>query len=645
MAISRRFISSALRRRGSVRRLTVFVGVVIVFGLLAGVAPAADLPAQQAARPATPGPVVLQQVELQSADVGVVNTITADATKTYLWRIAKTATPDHLDLFDGATGVVSYEIVVTNTGERNVYEIKGDIAITNNGAGAVTVSAVAVDVAGVGSVAFNCERALPIAIPAGRVLGCDYTTPAPDATTRRNTVTVTLGDASTVETVDGAVFGTPDEVNETISVSDTNHAGRLGTATVAESPRTFPYSETESCAGVRWDGLEGSRTITNTATIVQTGTSATETVDIDCYKLGVKKTAVESIGDRHVWTIDKTSTVTSLELDKGERKDVGFTITVNNTRRTIDGWFVDGVITITNPAPMAAVVDVTDVLSRSGVSDVAATVNCDGDGLDVTVPAKGSKTCTYHASLPNGDARTNTATAILDRIGTRFTGTAAVDFTGVGSQDLDDYVNVYDDNGTPGISTDDVFLGRFAAGTSRSFTHTARIYYGDRCGDYVYVNTVRLVGEDTGATVQDSHRISVRIACDQKPPVVDNRGCTYGHGFWKNHLDEAAWTTVGTNTTFFLSGQSYATVIGTNSKGGNAYYILARQYIATKLNMANGATAPAGVQSAFTEATALFQKYTPSEIGAMKGNDSVRKQFIHLAGDLGNFPSGACSSK
>jgi hypothetical protein len=622
----------------------LFGAVLLAFGLLAGVAPAADLPTQ-AARPPTPGPVVAQQAALQSADVAVANTITADATKTYLWRIAKTATPDQLDLFDGATGVVKYEIVVRNTGETNTYEIIGDIAITNNGTEAVTVSAVAVDVVGVGSVAVTCERALPIEIPVGLVLGCDYTTSAPDATTRRNTVTVTLGDASTVETVDGAVFGTPDEVNKTITVSDTNHTGRLGTATVAESPKTFSYSETESCRGAVWTNLTGTRTATNTATIVETATSATETVDIDCYKLGVSKTATESIGDRHVWTIDKTSTVTSLDLDKGERKDVSFTITVSNTRRTIDGWFVDGDIVITNPAPMAAVVDVTDVLSRSGVADVAATVNCDGDGLDVSIPAKGTKTCTYHASLPNGDARTNTATVTLDGIGTRFTGTAAVDFTGVTSQDLDDYVNIYDDNGTPGTTSDDVYLGRFAAGTSRSFTHVARLYYGDRCGDYIYVNTVRLIGEDTGITVRDSHRINVDIDCDQQPTPTpdDDRGCTYGHGYWKNHLDEPAWDTLE-SATFFKSGQTYAQAIGTNSKGGNAYYILARQYITTALNKLNGATPPAGVQSAFDQATRLFNNYTPAQIGDMKGNDSIRKQFIHLAGDLGNYPGGACGS-
>ena len=643
MAYTRRLITSAFRRQGAVRRLTILGAVVLAFGLLAGVAPAADLPAQQVARPSTPGPSALLQIEQTAPDVAVVNTITADATRTYLWRIAKTATPDHLDLFDGATGAVEYEIVVRNTGETNTYEINGAISITNNGSEAVVVDSVDVDVVGVGSVAITCQRPLPVSVPADLVLGCDYTTPAPDATTRRNTVTVTLGDASTVETVDGAVFGTPAEVDKTITVSDTNHTGRLGTATVAESPKTFSYSETESCRGAEWTNLMGTRTATNTATIVETGTSATETVDIDCYKLGVRKTATESIGDRHIWTIDKTSTVTSLDLDKGERKDVSFTITVSNTRRTIDGWFVDGDIVITNPAPMAAVVDVTDVLSRSGVADVAATVNCDGDGLDVSLPAKGTKTCSYHASLPNGDSRTNTATVTLDGVGTRFTGTAAVDFVGVGSQSLDDYVNVYDDNGTPGTTSDDVFLGRFAAGTSRSFTHTARLYYGDRCGDYVYVNTVRLIGEDTGTTVRDSHRINVDIECDQKPTPDDDRGCTYGHGYWKNHLDEPAWDTLE-SATFFKSGQTYAQAIGTNSKGGNAYYILARQYITTALNKLNGATPPAGVQSAFDQATRLFNNYTPAQIGDMKGNDSIRKQFIHLAGDLGNYPGGACGS-
>ncbi len=453
-----------------------------------------------------------------------------------------------------------------------------------------------------------------------------------------------MGDAATPQTTDNAVFGSPVEVNRTVTVTDTVK-GTLQTVT-APGSQTIEYRQTENCTGAVWVGTTGTRTVTNTATVVGTTSTATETVAVNCYRLGVSKTANETVGSRHVWTIDKTAPITRLDLHKGDTQNVTFTVTVTNTKTTLAGWFVDGVITITNPAPMPAVVDVTDVLSRPAVASVNAVVNCDGDGLDVSIPAKGTRTCSYHAVLPNGDARTNTVTVTLDGIGTAFTATAAVDFTGAPtSTNLDGRVNVYDDNGTPGTATDDVLLGSItSAQAPYTFTRTVKLGFGELCGAQTYVNTARLIGEDTGAIVQDGHRIDVAIACEQKASEVDNRGCTYGHGFWKNHLDETAWATVGTNTAFFKSGQTYATVIGMNSKGGNAYYILARQYIATKLNMANGATAPGGVQSAFNEATALFNKYTPAEIGAMKGNDEIRKQFIHLAGDLGNFPSGACSS-
>ena len=69
-------------------------------------------------------------------------------------------------------------------------------------------------------------------------------------------------------------------------------------------------------------------------------------------------------------------------------------------------------ITITNPHPTEdAEANVTDTVSP----DIAADVDCNGDeagnGLPVTIPAGDSVECTYSASLPDGEDRTNTATA------------------------------------------------------------------------------------------------------------------------------------------------------------------------------------------------------------------------------------------
>jgi hypothetical protein len=73
---------------------------------------------------------------------------------------------------------------------------------------------------------------------------------------------------------------------------------------------------------------------------------------------------------------------------------------------------------------------------------------------------------------------------------------------------------------------------------------------------------------------------------------------------------------------------------------GNAYYQLAHQYAATQLNIYNNATVPANVQTAYDQATALLNTYTPAQIKAMKSNNPVRIQFVSLAGTLASYNEG-----
>ena len=67
---------------------------------------------------------------------------------------------------------------------------------------------------------------------------------------------------------------------------------------------------------------------------------------------------------------------------------------------------------------------------------------------------------------------------------------------------------------------------------------------------------------------------------------------------------------------------------------------MAHAYIAAKLNFLNGASSPAAVTAAFNAATGLFQTYTPTQIGALKGGDALRAQFISLASTLDNYNNG-----
>lgn len=132
------------------------------------------------------------------------------------------------------------------------------------------------------------------------------------------------------------------------------------------------------------------------------------------------------------------------------------------------------------------------------------------------------------------------------------------------------------------------------------------------------------------------------------PPPAEESGCTSTPGYWKNHTKYSAakrddtWNKIGSkgeDTPFYLSGKTYLQVLQTPT-GGNAYYILAYHFIAAKLNILRGASAPDDVENAITESDNLFKKYKPGQIAAMKGSHPLRKQFLEYAALLDKYNNG-----
>lgn len=111
-------------------------------------------------------------------------------------------------------------------------------------------------------------------------------------------------------------------------------------------------------------------------------------------------------------------------------------------------------------------------------------------------------------------------------------------------------------------------------------------------------------------------------------------GCTRTPGYWKTH--DFAYQ----NDPFYSSGLTYKEVLWTPSAGGNAYYILARAYIAAKINKDLGVCVPSEVHTAGSAAQELFKTYSPSEIGALSGGDALRQQFLSWATILDNYNNG-----
>lgn len=129
-------------------------------------------------------------------------------------------------------------------------------------------------------------------------------------------------------------------------------------------------------------------------------------------------------------------------------------------------------------------------------------------------------------------------------------------------------------------------------------------------------------------------------------------GCTFTLGYWKTHnasfkggaAPDPTWNLLpgglAESTVFFLSGKTWFQTFNT-APAGNAYYVLSQQYMAARLNVLSGASVPAAVGTAIATSTLLFNTYTPAQIGALKGSNALRAQFIALAGTLDSYNTGA----
>jgi hypothetical protein len=555
-------------------------------------------------------------------------------TRTYNWDISKSVTPDTWDLFTGDSGTSQYTVSVDKTGYTDsAWAVAGTITIENNTPFDATITDVSDVISGYGgAVSVDCGVGVtfPYILASGATLECSYSTSLPDGSSRTNTATVTTsGIVGGDEDRADVIFGDPTtEVNKEINVTDTNGQswGPVSDDT------TWTYDKTFAC-----DGDAG--THDNTATIVETEQSTDPvSVTVNCYALEVTKDADTSFNRYWTWTIDKTGDQTELTLSVGQQFLVNYEVTVGATSTDGD-WAVNGTISVTNPAPMAATINsVSDVVSP----DIAATVDC-GVSFPYSLAAGGTLNCTYSASLPNANSRTNTATATLQNYAydyqlnatpdgtTDFSGTAGVAFGTTPADEIDECIDVSD--------TYAGVLGTVCYGDApTTFTYSRWIGPYATCGDYTVENTASFVTNDTGTTDSDGWTINVNAPCVG--------GCTLTQGYWKTHSEygpapyDDTWAMLsnGADTPFFGTGYSYYEILWMAPKGGNAYLILAHQYIAAELNQLNGAYVPPEVQDAMDQAEALLIEYEGKLSIPKKGGD--RALAIELYGLLDDYNNG-----
>ena len=362
-----------------------------------------------------------------------------------------------------------------------------------------------------------------------------------------------------------------------------------------------------------------------------------------CYdvELQVSETAATTFTRDYDWTIAASVDQPSVTLEQGGQASVNYSTTATKDVGTDSDWAIAGTISVTNPHPFnpASGITVADSLSDHGAIEVI----CPATSL----APMASMTCNYAAvALATGSPRTNTATARSTTYGIA----EGVDATPIAfttpTTVLDNAVTVADTYAGAGT------LGSGITG-SRNFSYSRTILASDLvCGANAITSTVSLATDD-GSTETANVTVNATLTCatatplpvppPPPPPPAPVVGCAYSQGYWSTHSSngpakyDSTWAKLGENTPFYKSGNSYIAEINVPAKG-NAYHILSSQFIAARLNMLAGAAAPAGVDMSAIES--FFALYTPAQIDALKGNDSVRRQALEWASTLDGYNNG-----
>ncbi len=581
-------------------------------------------------------------------------TIMADATargrwkQNFKWTINKTVTPASWQLLRGDSGTSMFTVAVTKQASTELSWIDGKVCVTNTGAEATQgLSIVATLLGGSGFSQVIGAQHVPLGandnIEAGdtgcyeykvdlpawaRVAGGSYQISA--TVTISNLVGSVGMPAGPTATAVTTLSNTPTLLNDSVNVDDSN-----GMTWVFNASGSQTYPKTFTCD-------QGNVTYKNRATIRQTGQYAEASVTVSCFSLKVRKDVFTSLQRKYKWMIDKSADQSELTLAVGQQYQVTYTVAVS-ARAVDSSWLATGTIRVTNMAPFAVrLLSVADIVSPDMIASVS---NCVAGAVQVTFPytlgPNWTVKCHYAVALPNGDSRVNTAVATAQNVsydaqgrgtpaGTSdFSGTAEVNFARAAITEIDKCVSVSDS-----FAGD---LGTVCApNVPARFTYTRWIGPYETCGNYTVENVASFVAGTTGVSNSDRWDIAVSVPC--------NEGCTRTQGYWGNRSKygpspyDATWALVmpdGEDSPFFSSGQTWYQVLQTPAADGNAYYILAYQYIAAVLNQLSGADTSA-ITAELTLAAQLLADYTPGS--SITG--ALRDSFINTASTLDDYNNG-----
>lgn len=579
-------------------------------------------------------------------------------TRTFHWTMNKTVTPQIINLFEGDTGTAQYTIQTTkDSGTLNAF-ISGEVCVTNGGAVstenlAITVSVTMPPSSTVIASANVNVSSQPIIDPG--VTACyGYSVSIPSivpGATYKITADVTITNHSGHL---GTPFGpnpsattnlpaTPTPVNDSLTVNDTN--GKTFTFTTGGSES---YIIQYTCADA------GSHTNTATATL-QDGTvlpPSSSTVMVNCFTLGISKTANTFFTRTYIWTIDKSAdNPVPLVLAVDQQYLVNYFVNVNATFTDSD-FSVTGTITVTNTAPIPATINsITDLIPGGTV------IVSDDVVFPFELPAyTGTQTFNYSALNLTGVTPvtkiTNTAIATLQNYfynfdGTRIEKAATTNFIATAIADFNN-AKIAKVNGS--IIVIDSFAGNFGMVTygidtlPKTFTYSRTLGPSDTCGDYTVNNEAYfIIPPATTPNPSDisSWTIDVHVPCN---------GCTLTIGYWKTHAGFGPqpdmvtpllpiWlgTAGGQKSIQVTTASQAVTILNFQDQASNGIAKLYAQLLAAKLNIANGAD-KSSVVSTINAADTFLATHSAADWNSL--NKVQKNQVLNWATILDNYNNG-----
>jgi hypothetical protein len=323
-----------------------------------------------------------------------------------------------------------------------------------------------------------------------------------------------------------------------------------------------------------------------------------------CYRkaLAIEKDAETEFSRTWTWDIVKSSEATEVTLDRGQSYTVNYSVTLSATSEDHD-YNVSGEIRIINPWTEAATI--TSIVDTLDDGTTATITSCTIDGVeqdlsgDITLPGGKTLVCRYEANdLDSADLPTENE-VVVTTSGSILGGsaTADVEWSDIPATEIDECIEVVDD-----LYGD---LGTVCADDEdKTFEYSLDVgTLATECGEQQVTNTATGTTNDTGTEVSDSHTVVVTVECVLVCPLTQ--------GYWKTHSKygpapyDDTWNGREDNP-FFSSGKTWYQTLWTPPHG-NAYWILAHQYIAATLNLDNGAVMDATTKAAYDAAKAWFE--------------------------------------